>query len=270
MNIAAAINGNLISEKCAEYALFHAKAIGAELVVFFIKNKKDAVEDVNRSYHKIEALAKSNGVDCRFKLFDESLKNSIDQLIETDHVGLIYCSTRAEKSFFEFSFSERIVQSKPNCDVAVVKITNLKTLSTNGTIGLYARNQSLSTEVYTLAAAIGKNLGASLGIFTNINKKKQALLDLPFTKQQQQLRQLDINILPYTQLSKLIGIECEISRIYEDDLKGDHLAYLISRYIDVLVLEAYKWPMIPLSIKNPTEELFKQTPVNCIVYYPEH
>lgn len=268
MKIAAALNGNMISEKSAEYALLHAHETKGSLLLFFSQNSNDSLQKVDESSNRLIALAKTMNVPCNFISSKETIDTFVTKLVPEHQIDLIYCSTRAEKSFFEYSFSERLVNSKPNCAIAVVKVASMHSIGQLEKIGLYARNQKLKTELFNLSAAFCKSLSSKLVITTNLEEKKEKLMALPFNKKRRKLNLLDKNLKPYIELANLMDLKSTIYRLFKEDIKEEQLVYVLSRNIDMLIFEAYKWPFIPLSIKNPAEELFKQIPINCIIYYP--
>lgn len=268
MKIGAAINGSLISERSARYALLHASAMNAALVLLFNQNAKDEQAKVRDSVERLRKKASEHGVQCSFVESNEASDHFINHVIEEQQLNIIYCSTRAEKSFFEYSFSERLVNSSPNCDVAVVKVAGMQSLSDLGRIGLYARNQKLRIDLFNAASSLCKSLDAKLVVTTNIEERKKKLLDLPFRSQKRKLWNADRNLQAFLDLANLIGIKSTIYHLFEEDVKEEQLSYVLSRDIDLLLFEAYKWPFVPLSLKNPAEELFKRIPVDCALYYP--
>ncbi len=268
MKIGAAINGSLISERSARYALLHAKAMNAALVLLFNHNTKDSFDKVRDSVERLRKRASEDAVQCSFVESKADSEYFINHSIEEQQLDIIYCSTRAEKSFFEYSFSERLVNSAPSCDVAVVKVVGMQSLSELGRIGLYARNQKLRIDLFNMATSLCKSLDAKLVMTTNIEERKKKLLDLPFRSQRRKLWNADRNLQAYLDLANLIGIKSTIYHLFEEDVKEEQLSYVLSRDIDLLIFEAYKWPFVPLSLKNPAEELFKRIPVDCILYYP--
>lgn len=270
MKIAAAINGNMISEKTAEYALFHCSAMKGSLTLFFVQNGRDELNKVQASADRLQSLADKMEISCQFEISKNSVRNFVKQLVSEQKVDLIYCSTRAKKQYFEHSFSEQLVKLKPNCSLAVVKVVSMGSIANVDKVGVYARNQKLKTELFSLSAALSKSLDSKLFLTTNLKEKRQNLLNISSYQQQRKLNLIDQNLKPFLQLCKLIGIRSTIYHLYEDDVNEEHLAYVLSRNIDLLIFEAYSLPFIPLRLNNPAEALFKLIPINCVVYYPSN
>ena len=90
MKVIAAINGTIISENSALYALHYAKELEFTLVLLHVKNRKDSIEDVHKSFLRIEKAAQSINVEIEKVILEGSIGKSIKSYISETHVDTLF------------------------------------------------------------------------------------------------------------------------------------------------------------------------------------
>lgn len=263
MNVLVAINGSLISENAAKYALNYAKSIKASVFFLHIKNKKDSLEAVERGLSELRKYARKLRVKTGAIVESGELTQIIRPLIKEKLIQTIFCSTRASKRFFERSFSELLTKSHLGVDIAIVKIPVINNLYELTKIGMHARDGKLDPAVFTMAVGLAKSLDTDLVINSELRVNKSKLIKMSAAKKRNFIKRSDRRLEPYFKLAVMLRRLLTVHHTfnYDDRFLKE---YLISRNIGLLVLAESEIPLISLSAKNPIEELFHQTPTDCI------
>jgi K+-sensing histidine kinase KdpD len=160
MKVLVAINGSVISESMALYALRYAKQLGYALELFHLSNAKDDLKSVEKTFAHIQTLAKAQDVEFQALLFSSSLENELCEYVKKESVDIIFCSTRREKKLFEDSFSHKLLKLAMDVDLAIVRIVKLVDISTLSSMMLPIKQERLSVRKFTFFATLASSYEA--------------------------------------------------------------------------------------------------------------
>lgn len=259
----AAVNGSLISENAAKYALNYAKAIKSRVILLHVKNEKDSIEAVDRELAELKQYARQLRVKTQPVIETGNAVSIIRAFIKENRIRTIFCSTRASKRFFERSFSELLTKSRLGVKIAIVKIPVINNLYELSKIGMYAREEKLDPEVFAMASGLSKSLKTDLVANIELKVNSNNMAKMTVAKKRDFIKQSDLKLDAYFKLATMLRTPFTIHHTFNDDnrfLKE----YLISRNIGLLILAETVMPLMSLSAQNPIEKLFKQTPTDCI------
>lgn len=272
MNVAAALNGQLISEQAARYAIQHAASLKASCILLHLVNTKDKIQRVRQSFEELKVDAKRLGVPLILEEGHYDLESFLRKAIDKYRIDVLFCSTRAQKRFYEASFSEEVLRYKLGVKLAIVRIASGMAIQELNAVATYAPDQELQVSVFNLAASFSSLHKAKLIIATDIPASEKKLSQFEFSKRRKLVRKADQNLTPFIKLSRLLGIRCRVKHVLRDHLSRDLMPYLISRRIKLLILEknqlARWWKFmdkLPFSSQNEIESLFHNVPINCIL-----
>lgn len=268
MKVLVAINGSIISESMALYALRYAKQLGYALELFHISNTKDDLLSVEKTFAHIQTLAKAQDVEFQTLLFDSPLNQELQVYVEKENVDIIFCSTRREESLFENSFSQELVKLDLDVDLAIVRIVKLVDISALSSIMLSIRKERLSVRKFTFFASLASAYEAQGQIYsvTPLSKSKFARLDMHKTRQK--LHAINHQLRHYLKLSTFMPFELIIKHHFSDNEVHSILYNVVKSESDLVVVGAKRLLKTPLFFgQRPLEKLMEETSVNVIAFY---
>lgn len=162
MKVIAAINGSVISESMALYALKYAEIQNLSLVLLHVRNSKDPMERVESSVRRLSELAASKNVKTDFILLSPPLKRTLGLYLSTVHADILFCATRKENPFLRSSFSEQLLRMGLNTDIAVARIVKMTPILDLQKIALSIIEDRLSVKKFTFFTTHGSTPSISI------------------------------------------------------------------------------------------------------------
>ncbi len=271
MKVITMLNGSLSSEAVAFYALKFCKVHDFELELLHIKNKKDSIASVENSMETVETLAKAMEVKTVRKFFGGFNEREFIRHVETGYVDTIFSSSRAKKSLFKDSFSEKIVKLSLDCDIAVVRVVNLSMVNNVDAILLPIQEARLSAGKFSLFATMAKTYEAEAEIYsiTLTSRKELAKEGLEETKKR--LLKIDTKLSHYKKLANLAQFPYKIKHAYSLDEMKQILHHGVRKKSGLIIFGAKRYSFFSIfNLKRfMIEKLMKETPINLIAYYPK-
>ncbi|MCD6259318.1 MAG: universal stress protein [Helicobacteraceae bacterium] len=268
MKVLVAINGSVISESMVLYALRYAKQLGYALELFHLRNAKDDLKSVEKTFAHIQTLAKAQDIEFQTLLFDSSLEDELREYVKKESVDIIFCSTRREKKLFEDSFSHKLLELNLDVDLAIVRIVKLVDINTLSSMMLSIKQERLSVRKFTFFATLASSYEAQGQIYSvsQLSKFKFARLDMHQTRQK--LQATNHQLRHYLKLSSFMPFELIIKHDFSDDEVQSILYNIVKTESDLVVVGAKRLVEPAFFFgQRPLERLLQETSVNVIAFY---
>jgi len=268
MKVIAAMNGQISSEIAALYALRYAHIHASPLILLHVANPEDDRDTVERSMGVIEEAASSLSQECERVFLQGKPIRAIKNFLVGTKSGMLFCSTRIRRHFFENSFSEELTRLSLPVDLAVVRAVHLDDVYEVENSVLSIREDRLSEDKFALFAAFCKSYEAAAEIYsvTVVRKRKLAGLSIPVTRDM--LRRINDRLAHYLRLSRLIDIPLRIKHAIALNEVDQLLHHLSRHHFQLMVIGGQRLSGIShLFGEKPIERFFRYTPVNIIAFY---
>jgi len=264
MRVISLTNGSLISQATSTYALHYAKTLELKLSVVHIKNEKDTLLDVQKSYEDLEAEAKDTNVEIDFILF-ENLQE-FKTFVTKHDIDMLFCSTKHHRSVLDNSFAKMLVNMNLKVDIAIAKIIKLYGADMVENIIMPIKGAKLSVRKFTLFAAFVKAYSAKSKIYSvdKISKSQAAFIDVHEKKEK--LVDVLFGLRHYLRLKKMLQSKFSIKHDFAF-IEGDVVKSHIVKYNhDLIIIGGHHQDSFFGS--HPIDILFKEPIVNSIYFIP--
>lgn len=224
MVVISLINGSIISETAAIYALKYAKKLEYKYILAHIQGS-DALEDVQKSVQNITKLSTNNGVESEFISF-ETLDEFI-KFVAIKDIDMLFCSTRHKHTLFDKSFVKSLLKKNIKADLAVLKVVKIGVAQSVDKIILPIRDSKLSVRKFALFASFSLIYDAKSEIYSVDKVRNRNLAKIDLTVQKKKLKEIVFNLRHYLKLSKLMDFKFSIKHDYalqESDVVLSHIA----------------------------------------------
>lgn len=224
MVVISLINGSIISETTAIYALKYAKKLEYKYIVAHIQGN-DSLEDVETSVQNITKLSKNNEIDSEFITF-ETL-DDFSEFVAIKDVDMLFCSTRHKHTLFDKSFVKSLLKKNLRADLAVLKVVKLGVAQSVDKIILPIRDAKLSVRKFALFSSFSLIYDAKSEIYSVDRVTKRDLAKIDLIAQKKRLKEIVFNLRHYLKLSKLMNFKFSIKHDYalkESDVVLSHIA----------------------------------------------
>jgi hypothetical protein len=268
MKVLVAINGSVIAESMALYALHYAKELAYTLVLFHHTNSKDDKESVEKTFTHIQTLAKASDVECETLFLHCSLRDGLKEYVDKQSVDILFCSTRKEKILFADSFSQKLLDFDLDLDLAIVRIVKLVDVNSLQSMMLSIKQERLSVRKFTFFATLASAYKAQGRIYsiTPLSKFQFARLDMHKTRQK--LEAINHKLRHYLKLSSFMPFDLIIKHDFSDDEVQSILYDVVKNESDLVVVGARRLMQRPLFFKKRAlERLLQESSVNVIAFY---
>lgn len=264
MRVVSLINGSLTSQTASIYALHYVKTLELPFSIIHIKNTKDTLDDVNKSYKDIEEKALQFGLEIDLKLFENLLE--FKTFINTHDIDMLFCSTKYHHSILDTSFSKSLIQMKLKADIAIVKVLKVYGAEIVENIILPIRDSKLSVKKFTLFSVFAKAYNAKSEIYSvdKISKSDAAWIDKIDKKKK--LEEIIFSLRHYLRLAKIMNFKFSIKHDFAF-IQGDLVkSHIVKQNHDLIIIGAHHKNTFFGS--HPTDILFKDPIVNSIYFIP--
>ncbi len=270
MKVIAALNGTIVAESMALYALKYAKGQGLPLLLFHGKNEKDDLEDVKASMDRISTLALSQEVQTETVILENAFQRSVKTFLSEIDTDVIFCSTRKHKSPISGSFSEALTKMGLNADIAIVRIVNMSSIIDIDKIILSIKEDRLSVKKFTFFASMASSYQAEGEIYAVSVMSRSALATLDLHKARTRLGQINYNLRHYMKLSHFMPFTLRIEHGFSEDETKSILTHIAKSTAQLVIIGARRLSFTSVfSREMPIEKLMREASVNTIAYYPK-
>jgi len=263
MIVAALINGSIISEEMAIYALWYAQKLGYPLHILHIKSKDD-IKDVKRSVENIKALSKGV-IDIKFNILQNLSK--LKTYIEKRGTDLLFCSTRCKHNIYDKSFVKSVIKQKIKADLAVVKIVKIGSARSVDKIILPIRGAKLSVKKFSLFSSFVSIFGAKSEIYSIDKVSMTDATKINVAKQKERLKDVVFHLRHYIRLLKLQNLSFSLKHSFarvESHVVQSHIA---KNGHNLAIIGAHHDKSFFKS--HPIDVLFEEPMINVIYFIPE-
>ncbi len=269
MKVAAFINGSMIAENTALYALHYAKELGYELELVHIENEKDNLKDVKISFSNIKVLALQEGVAFSEEILSGDEKKVIKEYVQASYVDTIFCSTRKRKRFFSDTFSEKITKMDLNVDIAIARIAKLNYSSELRSIILPINQAHLSVKKFTFFTTMAKAHKADAEIYSITTMSKNTLASIGISKIKNKLEDINFRLRHYMKLSRIMDLRLKIKHDFTLNEKDQIISRTEKSEHELIIIGARRFSFAEaIFLRKPIESILKETRTNTIAYYP--
>lgn len=261
MKVIAFINGSLISETTAIYALKYAKQINAALTLIHIEGS-DSLEDVSLSVENLELLADELKVQQEYVSF--ASMHELKEFVTSHVVDMLFCSTRHNRGILDRSFIDALVAQHFKIDLAVLKIVKMANAKTLDSIIMPIRASRLSVKKFTLFSMLSLAYSAKVEIYS-IDKQSRSFFSSS-KKVHQHFQELLFALRHYIKLLRASHIQFTIKYDlchFEGDEVKSHIAQ--GNY-DLAIIGAHTSGT--MFRNHPIDTLFKNPLINTLYFLP--
>jgi len=253
MRVVSMINGSLLSETASFYAISYAKSVGLPYSALFVDNGKESNERVQASVKVLHDLCEAQDVEFEFVRLEGDVVEQLQHFCQLYAVDTLFCATRQNSKLR--SFSEHIVHSKIETDIAVVKVKNVARVRGAKRFMLISKEQ-INPHAFVLWLGLLK-VNDGYGRIYLASEKGFAKAS---TKSG-----LKYIAAPYVQLASLSGVSSDnievvnaITPMTPDDL----MRYVVEHNIDLMMIRSGVYSAAQLN------QIGDHSSVNSIAFYP--
>ena len=223
MRIVSLINGSLIAQTAAVYALHYAKALGVMCSFVHIRDK-DELLSVKQSAKELKREAEKLGVACELEYLETI--EGFSEFVRLHDVDMVFCSTRHDHGLFDQSFVQKLLAQRLVSDMAVVKVVKLGAAQHVEKLILPIRQSKLSINKFSFFALISLAYQAKAELFSvdKISKKKLAFVDA--ATQKTALQKLVFALRHYMRVAKMSAFKFSVKHAFslaEGDSVQNHI-----------------------------------------------
>ncbi|CAN8140655.1 UspA domain-containing protein [uncultured Thiomicrorhabdus sp.] len=253
MRVVSMINGSLLSESASYYALSYARAVQLPFTALFVDNGKESEQRVQQSVAALQEYAAANNVAFEFITLQGEVVPQLQHFCQLYAVDTLFCATRQKSSLR--SFSEKIIKSAIETDIAVVKVKNISHVRNSRRLMLVSK-EKINPHAFVLWLGL---LKANEGVGRIYLSSKDGFAKAT-TKSG-----LKYFAAPYMQLATLSGVteeQIEVVNALQPMNADGLMRYEVEKNIDLLVIRAGVYPQKELN------HLGDHSGVNSIIFYP--
>lgn len=250
MRVVSMVNGSLLSETASIYAIAYAKSVQLPLSLLFIDNGEESVEKLELAVASLQALAEASEVECEVVTLEGKVIEQLKHFVQLYSIDTLFCATRKQSN--THSFSDQIVNSALETDVAVVKIKNISHVRSVHRILLAAGDQ-VNIHAYLLWIGLVTSNGAMGKLYLQNPKK----VSHATTKSG-----LKYEAAPYAQLAQMLGKKVEVVNALHPISADSINHYLVENNFDLAVYFA------PAYGNKLLDQITDQSGINSILFYP--
>ncbi|MBO1925078.1 universal stress protein [Thiomicrorhabdus sp. 6S3-12] len=253
MRVVSMINGSLLSEAASFYAFTYAQAVQLPFTALFVDNGRESEERVQQSVNALQELANANEVEFEFVRLEGEVVPQLQHYCQLYAVDTLFCATRRESRLR--SFSENIVASGIETDIAVVKVKNVSHVRSAKRLMLVS-SEYINPHVYAMWLGLLKVNEGSGRIYLSAEKA--------FAKASTKSG-LKYQAAPFMQIATLSGISADKLEVINALKPMDPealLRYMVENNIDLVVFRSGVYPAATLN------RIGDHSSVNSITFYP--
>lgn len=260
MRVITLINGSLISQTSAVYALSYAKKMGAPLDIIHIRSK-DPIEEVRLAAEELQNA--SSEVITEFFVFDTF--KEFEHYLDGKEIDIIFCSTRHDHSLFDKSFAQTLIRAKLPADLAISKI--LKPMQGNiEKIVLPIRSTKLSVEKFSFFTALSEAYNAKATVYAIDKSTKSNILSKSVLDHKKRLQEIIFDLRHYLRFSHLFDFKLSIKHDYSV-MEGNQIkAHIADHNYDLAIVGGHRSHRFFDS--HPIDILFSRPMLNTIYFIP--
>lgn len=250
MRVVSLVNGSLLSETACFYAIAYAKSVKLPLTLLFIDNGKESLEKVESSIETLKALSEANQVETDTVMLEGSVVSQLQHYAQLYSIDTLFCATR--KLSNSNSFSDKIVKSGLETDIAVVKVKHVPQVRSYHRV-LLLSGEKVNAHAYLLW------LGLLMG---NQAKGKLYLQNSHSAQNASGKSGLKYESAPYMQIANMLEQQVEVVQALQPISPERINNYLVENAFDLAVYTASDYPQKLL------DHITDDASTNSILFYP--
>jgi len=263
MVVISLINGSIISETVAIYALKYAKKLEYKYILAHIQGR-DSLEDVLKSVQNITKLSKSNGVESEFIRF-ETL-DDFTEFVAIKDVDMLFCSTRHKHTLFDQSFVKSLLKKNLKADLAVLKVVKIGVAQSVDKVILPIRDSKLSVRKFALFSSFSLIYDAKSEIYSVDKITNRSLAKIDLIVQKKRLKEIIFNLRHYLKLSKLMDFKFSIKHDYALQEGDAVLSHIAKHEYDLAIVGGHHDKSF--FGEHPIDILFDKPIINTLYFIP--
>jgi len=265
MRVVSLINGSLLSEKAALYAVYYAKQLKLNLTFIHIESN-DSMKKVIQSVENLELQAQKQGVKTEFITLKSLSK--LKKFVENKGIDIIFCSTRQNHSILDKSFVKKLISEKIKADLAIIKIVQIAKVENINSILLPIRETRLSVKKFALMEVFAKVYNAKVEIYSLDKISAKKLSNITSKDIKQKLQEVLFKLRHYIKMFHINNISFAIKHDFSLS-QGDRVKEHIAKHnYDLAIIGAHKDDNSIFNKKHPIDILFKIPLINTLYFIP--
>jgi len=264
MKIVSLINGSLLSQTVASYALAYAKELHLGVSFIYI-DANDNLSDVKKSAQLLEQKAKDLELKSEFFVLDSL--GDLQEYVESREIETMFCSTRHQHTILDKSFVKELIAQKIRVDLCVVKVVKAGYLQEVQNILLPIKEAKLSVKKFTLMMVFARAYNAKVEIYS-LDKLSAVKLQ-KVTKEQikQRLQEIIFKLRHYMKLFYLSGTNFSIKHDFALSDGESVKTHIAKHNYDLAIVGAHSTNSI-FEKNHPIDVLFEHPSINTLYFIP--
>lgn len=250
MRVVSLVNGSLLSEAASFYAIAYAKATQLPLTFLFVDNGAESIEKFQSSLATLEEVAEASQVPFETVILKGGVIDQLKYFAQLYSIDTVFCATR--KNSNAHSFSEKIIRSRIETDIAVVKVKNVSQVSSFHRV-LLAAGEKINPHCYVLWLGL---------IASNKAMGKLYLQNNRTLKKASSKSGLKYAAAPFVQLAGMLNQHVEVVQVLQPITPTSMNNYLIENDLDLVIFNTSSHSQ---KIINQVTDL---SGINSILFYP--
>lgn len=250
MQVVSLVNGSLLSEAASFYAIAYAKAVQLPLTFLFVDNGAESIEKFQSSLATLEEVAEANQVSFETAILKGGVVDQLKHFAQLYSIDTVFCATRRQSN--AHSFSEKIIRSGIETDIAVVKVKNVSQVRSFHRV-LFAAGESINPHCYLLWLGL---------LSTNQALGKLYLQNNRTLKKASSKSGLKYAAAPFVQIAGMLHQTIEVVQALQPVTPASMNNYLIENDLDLAIFNTSSHSQ---KILNQVTDL---SGTNSILFYP--
>jgi hypothetical protein len=251
MKIAALLNGTLLSEVTARYALSYAKGLGLTLTFIFVSGEGEELAKFEKSVEKLEETAKTLQVETEKVVLTGAFSEEVLRYSQLFSLDTVFCGWPHDKK-----------HSKPVQDLLKV---GLETDLVFATI-----HRPLKVKTGHKKVLLVENKGPDahafllfMGLLKGLKTKGKWLLQTEDSLFKAHSKSgVKYQVQPFFQIASMLNLPLEMAQTLVPKTPEELIEYVVSNEVDLMILNtAYFSP-------KASEKIQQTTPINTLIFYP--
>jgi len=250
MRVVSLMNGSLLSEAASVYAISYAKSIECSLTFLFVDNGLESVEKFHSSLATLEEIAEASQVTFETVILKGEVIEQLQHFAQLYAIDTVFCATRKQSN--KHSFSDKIIQSRIETAIAVVKVKNVSQVRSFHRVLLVAGDH-INPHCYVLWIGL---------ISANQALGKMYLQNTRTIKKASSKSGLKYEAAPFVQLAGMLKQQVEVVQVLQPINPSLMNNYLVENDLDLVVYNAAAYATKMLN------QITDQSSTNSILFYP--
>jgi len=263
MKVISLINGSLISETTAAYAIHYAKELKSSISFIYVTGH-DSIQDVMRSSENLKAKSSNMDVEAEFIILDTLYE--LKKYAHSKDADMIFCSTRHKHGILDKSFVQSIISQNIRADLSVIKIVKLGNTQNIENIILPIKDTKLSVKKFTLMTVFTLAYNAKFEIYSLDTISSKQLSNISTQDIKKRLKEIIFGLRHYIKLLKINSIPFSIKHDFSLKDGNKVKTHIARNNYDLAIVGAHHDHSF---LKHhPIDILFENPLINTLYFIP--